>query len=165
MAKKRTPHDRAPAGSTSPVPAARKLLVELRSLIQATRSGVAQAVNSAQVLLSWEIGQRIRTEVLGGVLAQIITPYLDSPWIASFLNVTTGTLSSEVLDFLVNKGASAFANFKAPVRPSFSKNAVIRDPSGNGVASNHINVTSFYLNSLLTGPTPYILPPFWIELH
>jgi predicted nuclease of restriction endonuclease-like (RecB) superfamily len=47
------------------VSAARKLLAELRSLIQATRSGVAQAVNSAQVLLSWEIGRRLRTEVLG----------------------------------------------------------------------------------------------------
>src|SRR4051794_2353425 len=65
MAKKRAPEDRPPSGSTPALPAARKLLAELRALIQASRSGVAQAVNSAQVLLSWEIGQRTRTEVLG----------------------------------------------------------------------------------------------------
>jgi hypothetical protein len=42
----------------------RKLLAELRSLIEATRSGVAQAVNSAQVLLYWEVEQRIQSEIL-----------------------------------------------------------------------------------------------------
>jgi hypothetical protein len=41
-----------------------RLLHDLRSLIRQTREGVAQAVNSALVLLYWQIGQRIRTEIL-----------------------------------------------------------------------------------------------------
>src|SRR4051812_43366794 len=65
MAKKRAPRASLPAKATSSAPTSRKLLEELRSLIQSTRAGVAQAVNSAQVLLSWEVGQRLRTEVLG----------------------------------------------------------------------------------------------------
>jgi predicted nuclease of restriction endonuclease-like (RecB) superfamily len=40
------------------------LLDDLRTLIRQTREGVAQAVNSALVLLYWEVGQRIRTEIL-----------------------------------------------------------------------------------------------------
>jgi predicted nuclease of restriction endonuclease-like (RecB) superfamily len=40
------------------------LLDDLRSLIRQTREGVAQAVNSALVLLYWQVGQRIRTEIL-----------------------------------------------------------------------------------------------------
>jgi hypothetical protein len=40
------------------------LLNELRDLIQSTRSGVAQAVNSALVLLYWHVGNCIRTETL-----------------------------------------------------------------------------------------------------
>ena len=46
------------------VTAPAKLLNELRDLIQSTRSGVAQAVNSALVLLYWQVGNRIRTETL-----------------------------------------------------------------------------------------------------
>jgi hypothetical protein len=41
-----------------------KLLNELRDLIQSTRSWVAQAVNTALVLLYWQVGNRIRTERL-----------------------------------------------------------------------------------------------------
>lgn len=41
-----------------------RLLEELRLLIRQTRTGVAQAVNSALVLLYWQVGRRIRTEVL-----------------------------------------------------------------------------------------------------
>jgi predicted nuclease of restriction endonuclease-like (RecB) superfamily len=37
----------------------------VRALIRQAREGVAQAVNSALVLLYWEVGQRIRAEVLG----------------------------------------------------------------------------------------------------
>ena len=37
---------------------------DLRDLIQQTRSGVARAVNSALVQLYWQIGTRIRTEIL-----------------------------------------------------------------------------------------------------
>ncbi|MEM9940723.1 MAG: PDDEXK nuclease domain-containing protein [Planctomycetota bacterium] len=40
------------------------LFDELRDLIEETRSSVAQAVNSALVQLYWQIGTRIRTEVL-----------------------------------------------------------------------------------------------------
>ncbi len=65
MAKKRMPKDHSPAKSTPAAPATRRLLAELRSLIHAARSGVAQAVNSAQVLLYWQIGHRLQTDVLG----------------------------------------------------------------------------------------------------
>jgi predicted nuclease of restriction endonuclease-like (RecB) superfamily len=41
-----------------------RLLEDLRALIQQTREGVAQAVNSALVLLYWQVGHRIRTEIL-----------------------------------------------------------------------------------------------------
>lgn len=42
----------------------RQLLQDLRELIEQTRGGVAQAVNSALVLLYWQVGHRIRTEIL-----------------------------------------------------------------------------------------------------
>lgn len=41
------------------------LVEEVRSLIQSTRANVAQSVNSALVLLYWEIGTKIHSEVLG----------------------------------------------------------------------------------------------------
>ena len=44
------------------------LVDELRDLIQETRSGVAQAVNSALVQLYWRIGTRVRTEILKNCL-------------------------------------------------------------------------------------------------
>lgn len=40
------------------------LVDELRELIRTTRTGVAQSVNSALVVLYWRVGVRIRTEVL-----------------------------------------------------------------------------------------------------
>jgi predicted nuclease of restriction endonuclease-like (RecB) superfamily len=43
---------------------ARTLLDDVRTLIRQTREGVAQAVNSALVLLYWQVGQRIHTEIL-----------------------------------------------------------------------------------------------------
>jgi predicted nuclease of restriction endonuclease-like (RecB) superfamily len=42
----------------------RQLLNDLRELIEQTRGAVAQAVNSALVLLYWQVGHRIRTEIL-----------------------------------------------------------------------------------------------------
>jgi hypothetical protein len=51
-----------PADSGDLVPAS--LVHELRDLIRTTRSGVAQSVNSALVLLYWRVGTSIRTEVL-----------------------------------------------------------------------------------------------------
>jgi len=59
MAKKRgSPGRRLPARGDRPA-APRKLIADLRGLIEATRAGVAQAVNSALVLLHWEVGRRI----------------------------------------------------------------------------------------------------------
>ena len=49
-------------GPATASPAA--LLAEVRALILATRQTVAQGVNSALVLLYWQIGQRIRTDIL-----------------------------------------------------------------------------------------------------
>jgi len=59
------PEDGGSAASKPPAPASRKFLEDLRSLVHATRDEVAQAVNSGQVLLCWEIGRRIQIEVLG----------------------------------------------------------------------------------------------------
>ena len=49
-----------PTAAASPA----ALLSEVRALILATRQTVAQGVNSALVLLYWQIGQRIRTDIL-----------------------------------------------------------------------------------------------------
>ncbi len=64
MARKRANRGELPAKATATDPTPEKLLADLRSLIQATRTGVARAVNSAQVLLYWQVGSRIRTDVL-----------------------------------------------------------------------------------------------------
>lgn len=65
MAKKQRSAGSPPSsGDIEPVVETR-LLAELRELIGQARSGVARAVNTAQVLLYWEIGSRIHREVLG----------------------------------------------------------------------------------------------------
>lgn len=43
---------------------ARPLLADVRGLILAAREGVARAVNFGLVLLYWEIGRRIREDIL-----------------------------------------------------------------------------------------------------
>ena len=43
----------------------RPVLADVQTLIRQTRAGVAQAVNSALVLLYWHVGPRSRTEILG----------------------------------------------------------------------------------------------------
>lgn len=43
-----------------------RLLAELRNVIDQARRGAAAAVNAGLSLMCWRIGQRIRTEVLGG---------------------------------------------------------------------------------------------------
>ena len=53
------------AAITAPAPAA-PLLADLRRLIESARQAAAQAVNASLTMLYWHIGQRIRTEVLGG---------------------------------------------------------------------------------------------------
>jgi predicted nuclease of restriction endonuclease-like (RecB) superfamily len=66
MAKREQPPIKAvlapKAGPVAGTPV--KLLDDLRSLIRQTREGVAQAVNSALVLLYWQVGSLIRTEIL-----------------------------------------------------------------------------------------------------
>ena len=47
------------------VPSSDALVQELRSLIEATRGRVAQTVNSELVALYWQVGKRLREEVLG----------------------------------------------------------------------------------------------------
>ncbi len=54
----------APKGQGGGLALPADLLSDVRRLILQTREAVAQAVNSALVLLYWQIGQRIRTEVL-----------------------------------------------------------------------------------------------------
>ena len=66
MAKAKKPGKqltRAPKGQ-SHLTAPAQLLDDLRRLIRQTREGVAQGVNSALVVLSWQVGQHIRTETL-----------------------------------------------------------------------------------------------------
>jgi hypothetical protein len=46
-------------------PDAGKLLGDLRTIIDAGRGAVAQAVNAGLVLVYWEVGNRIRREILG----------------------------------------------------------------------------------------------------
>src|SRR5689334_13185559 len=65
MAKKRTKIKGLPAPKSRGPVAPARLLRELRDLIQAARGAVAQAVNSGQVVLYWQVGHRLRTEVLG----------------------------------------------------------------------------------------------------
>lgn len=66
--KKRTDSPvRRPEALATPDPA---LLIDLQQLIRQTRGQVAQAVNTALVLLYWEVGRRIRSDVLDSQRAQ-----------------------------------------------------------------------------------------------
>ncbi len=47
------------------VPSSDALVRELRSLIETTRERVAQTVNSELVALYWQVGKRLREEVIG----------------------------------------------------------------------------------------------------
>ncbi len=61
MARKRPPTDLPVPASA---PAVGQLLTDLRSLIEQTRAGVAQAANAALTMLYWQVGQRVRTDIL-----------------------------------------------------------------------------------------------------
>jgi predicted nuclease of restriction endonuclease-like (RecB) superfamily len=50
--------------------ASRKLLAEIRELVKQTRGAVAQAVNTALVIVYWQVGERIRGEILGARRAE-----------------------------------------------------------------------------------------------
>jgi hypothetical protein len=65
MAKKRNLPVKTPVGAGPELTPPESLLVELRGLIESARFGVAQAVNSAQALLYWQVGQRVLSEILG----------------------------------------------------------------------------------------------------
>jgi predicted nuclease of restriction endonuclease-like (RecB) superfamily len=65
MAKKRTRSEDLPAPRSRGGSGPATLLKELRELIHAARGAVAKAVNSGQVVLYWQVGQRLQTEVLG----------------------------------------------------------------------------------------------------
>jgi len=86
MAKKRKPTQPTKTRSGGMPAAEAKLLTDLRDMIQRARSGVAQAVNSAVVLLYWEIGRRIRTEILDEKRA---------PYGAEILSTVSKELASE----------------------------------------------------------------------
>jgi predicted nuclease of restriction endonuclease-like (RecB) superfamily len=67
MAKAKNPSKKlvqAPKGQIVQADSPGQLLDDLRGLIRQAREGVAQAVNSALVLLYWRVGRRIRTQIL-----------------------------------------------------------------------------------------------------
>jgi predicted nuclease of restriction endonuclease-like (RecB) superfamily len=64
MARKRKTNEMMPVPRPASEPAPARLLEDLRGLIRSTRAGVASTVNAALVVLYWEVGRRIRTEVL-----------------------------------------------------------------------------------------------------
>jgi predicted nuclease of restriction endonuclease-like (RecB) superfamily len=69
-----------------------KLIGEIRSLIEQTRSNVAQTVNSALVLMNWHIGKRINDEILKNKRAeygQEIVPILSAQLVNEYGNSFT----------------------------------------------------------------------------
>jgi len=56
--------------SSALAPTTDRLLGDIRALIESTRMRTAQAVNAGLVLLHWQIGDRIRREILGEKRAQ-----------------------------------------------------------------------------------------------
>src|SRR5262249_35163295 len=63
MARKRKSAARLIRSATAPDTT--QLLADLRTLIEAGRGRVAQAVNAGLVLLYWNVGGRIRQDILG----------------------------------------------------------------------------------------------------
>jgi hypothetical protein len=65
MAKKKPGKQLVPAAGKLSSPAVPdRLLDDVRGLIVQARAATAQAVNSALVLLYWEVGQRIHRDIL-----------------------------------------------------------------------------------------------------
>ena len=65
MSRKVTPV-KAKAADTRVAADPGRLLADLREVIDEARRGAAVAVNAGLSLMYWRVGQRIRTEVLGG---------------------------------------------------------------------------------------------------
>src|SRR4051812_45102507 len=79
----------SPARASGLAPAEPALLADLRELIRAARGQVAQAVNSALVHLYWQVGRRIRTDILGEKRAEYgeqIVPTLSTQLVPEFGN-------------------------------------------------------------------------------
>jgi len=66
MSKQKKPSTKSvvPAKTVQLIPAPAVLLEDLRALILQTREGLARSVNSALVLLYWQMGYRIRIDIL-----------------------------------------------------------------------------------------------------
>jgi hypothetical protein len=64
MARKRAKNDGPPTPRMRDGSSPARLLEDLRALIRFARSGVAQVVNSAMALHYWQVGRRIRTDIL-----------------------------------------------------------------------------------------------------
>lgn len=63
--KKQTTKPKAIAKQEAQALLPKQLLGDIRSLIEEARSFVAQSINSGMVILYWQIGERIRKEILG----------------------------------------------------------------------------------------------------
>src|SRR5262245_35073716 len=70
MPKKTRMTGRSPAKPIGSPPDSKKLLAQLRGLIESARTVVAQAVNSGLVLLYWQVGNQIRSTMLGNKRAE-----------------------------------------------------------------------------------------------
>jgi predicted nuclease of restriction endonuclease-like (RecB) superfamily len=70
MTRKLTPRRSSSALDRTAAAGATELIGDVRRMILEARGNVAAAVNATLTLLYWRIGQRIRTEVLGGERAE-----------------------------------------------------------------------------------------------
>src|SRR5262245_44837776 len=89
MAKRKTPNKQlVPAErAAESLAAPDALLDDVRNLIRQAREATAQAVNSALVLLYWEVGQRIHRDILQEKRAgygEEILPTLSAKLVADF---------------------------------------------------------------------------------
>jgi len=60
---------KAPTAQTGIAPQVNELVVDIRTLIEEARSSVATVVNAGLTLLYWQIGKRVRIEVLNDMRA------------------------------------------------------------------------------------------------
>lgn len=65
MPPKKKPQPKKAVKPVDKAPNAALLLGDLRSIIESGRGAIAQAVNAGLVLIYWEVGNRIRREILG----------------------------------------------------------------------------------------------------
>lgn len=78
------------------------LLTDLRRMIDDARAHVAQTANSTLTMLHWEVGQRIRTEVLGEARASYgeqIVASLSQQLLPLYGRGFTGTALTRIIAF------------------------------------------------------------------